>query len=132
MGRGRSLSRGAAWVVAGLLAVGPASDAVAGLVGGPLHQPPLTVTGSVSGLVPGQAGTLRLVVANPGTADSVVERLDVRVTAVEGTCPASALRAQPWTGRVVVPAGRSVTRDVTVAVAEGCGEARWRLAYTAT
>ena len=132
MGRGRSLGRGAAWVVAGLLAVGPASDAVAGLVGGPTGQPPLTVTGSVTGLVPGQAGTLRLVVANPGTAPAVVTRLDVRVTAAEGTCPASALRARPWTGRVVVPAGGSVARDVPVRVAEGCGQARWRLAYTAT
>jgi hypothetical protein len=41
---------------------------------------------------------------------------------------------QPWSGRLVVPAGGTAERSLTVAVADvgGCVGATWELAYTAS
>lgn len=127
MGRRRTAARCAAWAVAALLAGLPLLPA--GAVGPP---PPVTIRGDVEGLRPGAAGRLLLTLTSP--ADAVVTSLSVRVTGVTPGCAAGALTVEPWTGRLVVPAGRSVAQPLVVRVADvaGCDGARWQLAYAAT
>lgn len=122
------MARASAWAVSGLLLGVPL------LAQGASAQPPLRVTGSVSDLRAGAAGSLALTVANDGDADVVVTSLSARVTSATAGCPLSALSMRAWSGRLVVPAGGEAGQVLSVRVGSepGCANATWQLAYTAS
>jgi hypothetical protein len=93
------------------------------------RRPVLSVTGDVSGLLPGRPGRLVLTVHNGGTSAAVVHRL---TTSVRSQAPGCTLTVGTWGGSLTVPAGGAVSRAVVVQAAGArCASAAWDLDYTA-
>ena len=126
MGHRRTAARCAAWAVSALLVGLPLLPA-----GATAAAPEVRISGDVQGLRPGADGRLVLTLTSP--AEAVVTSLSARVTGVSPGCEAGALTVEPWTGRVVVPAGGSVAQPLVLHVSDvaGCDGATWQLAYSA-
>lgn len=95
----------------------------------------VAVSGSVDGLVPGQAAPLRLLVTNGSPNAAVVRSVTVAVTAV-GPAPCSRyLTVAPFAGAVTVPANGTAEVVLRAALArslpEHCRSITWRLDYSA-
>ncbi len=92
--------------------------------------PVLTVTGDVSGLVPGELGELLLTVHNDGGASTVVRHLSAVPAKQVSGCTIS---VASWAGEVHVPAGGATTQPLVVRLSGArCGGASWALSYAAT
>lgn len=126
MGHLRTTARVAAWSVSACVLALPLLPS-----GATAAAPQVRISGDVQDLRPGMPGRLVLTLSSP--TEAVVRSLSARVTAASPGCEAGALTVEPWTGRLVVPAGGSVARELVVRVADvpACHGARWQLSYAA-
>ena len=110
--------------------------------GGPLslvnvsaERSTLTITGTVSNLVPGHVASLALTVHNVSDRPAEVSSLSARVTAASAGCRPAALSIGHWAGLAEVPAHGTRTIALPVRLTAGPGEcsgATWQLAYSSS
>jgi hypothetical protein len=99
---------------------------------------PLTIEGSISGIVPGASATLALTLRNASDAPHPVTRVRADGTGVAvgpGHCDNGYLELGEWRGAVTVPARGTATVTLPVAISAGlpaeCATVVWGLLYTA-
>lgn len=132
---GRVVARSAAWalslLVAGVTLAAPGSPLM--VLRDASAADPLVISGNLTGMVPGVAGSLVLTVRNDGSEPAMVSGLTARVTAAPAGCPAGALGIGTWQGELAVPAhgaAKAVLPAVLGSSAAGCKGATWSLAYS--
>lgn len=107
---------------------------------GPEGGDPITIEGSISGVVAGEpSAPLRLTLRNPGGTDRTISRVRADSTGVQAG-PAACrggelLTVGEWTGTVNVPAHGTARVTLPVAVSAAlpaeCAAVTWGLVYTA-
>ena len=94
------------------------------------------IKGQVAGLYPGGTVTLPLTVVNKNGFKIAVKTVTVTVVDASAACPASALTATAYRGKLVVPAKRSaqltVRATLSAAAPDECAGAQFPLRYRGT
>lgn len=108
-------------------------------MGGPEGGDPITIEGSISGVVAGApSAPLRLTLRNPADEPRTVRRVRAATTGVDdgpAGCTAGFLTVGDWTGGVTVPAHGSAAVTLPVRISPDlpaeCVAVAWGLVYTA-
>lgn len=122
---GAAIAAGSGMAIAASDFAGPAGEQGA----------PITLSGSVEGLVPGAARDLTVTIANPNAKPLVVSEVTTSVDSPAEACPATALTAAPLAAPVTVPAQSSASGRIPVTLSAdaptGCQGVRFALRFAA-
>lgn len=95
---------------------------------------PITLSGSVEGLVPGAARDLTVTIANPNPKPLVVGEVTTAVASPDKACPATTLTAAPLAAPVAVPAQSTASGRIPVTLAadapSACQGVRFALRFS--
>ena len=95
---------------------------------------PITLSGSVEGLVPGAARDLSVTIANPNPKPLVVGEVTTAVASPDKACPATTLTAAPLAAPVAVPAQSTASGRIPVTLAadapSACQGVRFALRFS--
>lgn len=95
---------------------------------------PITLSGSVEGLVPGAARDLTVTIANPNPKPLVVGEVRTAVASPDKACPATTLTAAPLAAPVAVPAQSTASGRIPVTLAadapSACQGVRFALRFS--